>query len=247
MRKNYKAILQYEGTRYQGWQKQTTTENTIQEKLENLLSRMAEEKVEVASSGRTDAGVHAYGQVISFNCDTAMTDQEIRDYMNRYLPEDIAVISLHQAGERFHARLNATGKCYRYRVLNSDVPHIFDRRYVFQIPEPLDVAAMEKTAAYLQGKHDFKAFTAKKNGKKSTIRTVRGIRLEKVGEELQFTFVGDGFLYHMVRILMGTLIEAGLHKRTPESVLEALQTGDRGKAGFLAPAQGLALMEVYYE
>ena len=247
MLKNYKALLQYEGTRYQGWQKQITTDNTIQGKLETLLSKMADAKVEVNSSGRTDAGVHAYGQVISFACDTDKSPKEIMDYMNQYLPEDIGVISLQQAGERFHARLNATGKVYRYRILNSEIPYIFDRRYVFQIPEKLDMEAMKKGISYLEGKHDFKAFTAKKNTKKSTVRTIYEIKLEQKGEELQFTFRGDGFLYHMVRILMGTLIEIGLHKRTPERIQEALQTGERGKAGFLAPAQGLALMEVFYD
>ncbi len=247
MKRNYRAILQYEGTRYQGWQKQVSTDNTIQGKLETLLSKMTGETVEVNSSGRTDAGVHAYGQVISFICDTDMSPEEIRDYMNRYLPEDIGVISVVVAGERFHARLNATGKIYRYRVLNSNIPHIFDRKYVFQVPEPLDLEAVRKGIFYLEGKHDFKAFTAKKNTKKSTVRTIHEIKMEQVGEELVFTFYGDGFLYHMVRILMGTLLEIGQHRRTPESISEALETGDREKVGFLAPAQGLALMQVFYD
>ena len=138
MKQNYRAVLQYEGTRYQGWQKQISTDNTIQGKLENLLSKMAGETVEVNSSGRTDAGVHAYGQVINFICDTSMEPEEIRDYMNQYLPEDIGVLSVVVAGERFHARLNATGKIYRYRVLNSNIPCVFDRKYVFQVPETLD-------------------------------------------------------------------------------------------------------------
>ena len=247
MRRNYRAVLQYDGTRYQGWQKQTSTDNTIQGKLEALLSKMAGEAVEVNSSGRTDAGVHAYGQVISFACDTAMGPTEIRDYMNRYLPEDIGVLSVVVAGERFHARLNAMGKIYRYRVLNSDIPRIFDRKYVFQVSESLDLEAMKKGISYLEGKHDFKAFTSKKNTKKSTVRTIHEIKLEKSGEELVFTFYGDGFLYHMVRILMGTLLEIGQHKRTPESIPKILESGDREKAGFLAPAQGLALMQVFYD
>ena len=247
MRRNYRAILQYEGTRYQGWQKQISTDNTVQGKVETLLSKMAGETIEVNSSGRTDGGVHAYGQVISFSCDTSMEPEEIRDYMNRYLPEDIGVLSVVVAGDRFHARLNATGKIYRYRVLNSSVPNIFDRRYVFQVPEPLDLDSIEKGISFLVGKHDFKAFTAKKNTKKSTVRTIHEIKMEKLGEELVFTFYGDGFLYHMVRILMGTLLEIGLHKRTPESILDALETGERAKAGFLAPAQGLALMQVFYD
>lgn len=247
MKKNYRAVLQYEGTRYQGWQKQVTTDNTIQGKLEALLTKMAGESVEVNSSGRTDAGVHAYGQVISFSCNTNMSPEEIRDYMNQYLPEDIGVLSVAIAGERFHARLNATGKIYRYRVLNSSIPSVFDRKYVFQVPERLDLEAIRKGISYLEGKHDFKAFTAKKNTKKSTVRTIYEIKMEQRGEELVFIFYGDGFLYHMVRILMGTLLEIGQHRRTPESILEAYATGERVKAGFLAPAQGLALMQVFYD
>ena len=208
---------------------------------------MAGDVVEVNSSGRTDAGVHAYGQVISFSCDTDKSPDEIMDYMNQYLPEDIGVLSVVVAGERFHARLNATGKIYRYRVLNSNVPKVFDRKFVFQVPESLDKEAMKKGISYLEGKHDFKAFTAKKNTKKSTVRTIHEIKMEEIEGELVFTFYGDGFLYHMVRILMGTLIEIGQHRRSPESILEAFESGDRVKAGFLAPAQGLALMQVFYD
>ena len=167
--------------------------------------------------------------------------------MNRYLPEDIGVIEVREAAPRFHARLNATGKVYRYRVLNSTLPHIFDRRYVSVFPEKLDEKAIRKGISYLEGEHDFKAFTSKKKGKKSTVRTIWEISLVRIGEEWQFTFHGDGFLYHMVRIMMGTLLEIGSHKRTPESILEAFEKGERVKAGFLAPAQGLALMEVFYE
>ena len=247
MRQNYRAVLQYEGTRYQGWQKQMTTDNTIQGKIENLLSKMVGETVEINSSGRTDGGVHAYGQVINFICDTEMKPEEIRDYMNQYLPEDIGVLSVAVAGPRFHARLNAIGKKYRYRVLNSQIPSVFDRKYVFQVPEKLDLEAMKTGISYLEGKHDFKAFTAKKNTKKSTVRTIYEIKMETIGEEIVFTFYGDGFLYHMVRILMGTLLEIGQHRRTPESILEAFESGDRVKAGFLAPAHGLALMQVFYD
>lgn len=247
MRKNYRVILQYEGTRYQGWQKQTSTDNTIQGKLESLLSKLEKKPVEVHSSGRTDAGVHAYGQVISFVLETEKNNQEIMDYMNEYLPEDIGVISLVQAGERFHARLNATGKVYRYRVLNSSVPHIFDRKYVYQVEEVLDKEAMKKAISLLEGTHDFKSFTSKKNTKKSTIRTIYEIKMEEKEEEIIFTFFGDGFLYHMVRILMGTILEIGLHKREVQSIPQILEEKNRENAGFLAPAKGLALMKVYYD
>lgn len=247
MKKNYRAVLQYEGTRYQGWQKQVSTENTIQGKIENILCSLEGKPVEVCASGRTDAGVHAYGQVISFHLECEKTEKEIMEYLNQYLPQDIGVISLVRAGERFHARLNAVGKVYRYRVLNSSLPHIFDRRYVYQLEEQLDKEAMKKAISYLEGTHDFKAFTSKKNTKKSTVRTIHEIRMEEKEEEILFTFKGDGFLYHMVRILMGTILEVGLHKREADSIPKILEEKERSKAGFLAPANGLALLQVYYD
>ena len=246
MKKNFRGVLQYEGTRYQGWQRQTTTLNTIQGKLEAILSKMTGEQEEVTGSGRTDAGVHAFGQVINFRINTEISAHRLMEEINSYLPEDIALISLEEASPRFHARLNATGKEYRYRVLNSSIPRVFDRRYVYRLPEKLDVKAMREGVSYLLGKHDFKAFTSKKKTKKSTVRTIYDIKIEEKEDELIFTFSGDGFLYHMVRIMMGTLLEIGLHKREPESIPLLFAGGKREDAGFLAPAQGLALMKVYY-
>lgn len=255
MMRNFKVILQYEGTRYQGWQKQESTDNTIQGKLEKLLSKMADAKVEVQGSGRTDAGVHAAGQVANFHVNTTKTPSEIMEYMNTYLPEDIAVIDIEEMPERFHSRLNAKGKIYCYRVLNTDVPHVFDRRYVHVIKEKLDVEAMQKAAAYLEGTYDFRAFTSNKRSKKSTVRTIDRILIEKTispmfpedkRDEILFTYSGNGFLYHMVRILTGTLLEVGLHKRKPEDMAEILSSGLRENAGELVPAKGLTLMEVRY-
>lgn len=254
--RNFKMILQYEGTRFKGWQKQESTDNTIQGKLEALLTKMVGEKVEVQGSGRTDAGVHALGQVANFHADTQMSTDEILQYMNTYLPEDIAVISLEEVPERFHSRLNAKGKTYCYRVIHSELPHVFDRRYVHMVEGELDVEAMREAAKYLIGTHDFKAFTSSKKGKKSTVRRVDEIRIERVestsmlfgGEqdEIRFTYSGNGFLYHMVRIMTGTLLEAGMHKRKPEEIAEILDSGCREKAGELVPAKGLTLMEVRY-
>lgn len=240
-------VLQYEGTRYQGWQKQESTENTIQGKLENLLTRMAGTPVEVHGSGRTDAGVHAFGQVANFKLDTDKTAEELFDYINRYLPEDIAVIELTEVPERFHSRLNAKRKIYCYRVLNSSLPHVFARRYVYQVPEKLDVAAMQAAADKMCGEHDFQAFTSAKKGKKSTVRRVEQIKIERTGDEIRFTFFGDGFLYHMVRIMMGTLLEVGKGNWDAEKIPAILASKDRQQAGPLVPAKGLALMEVFYE
>lgn len=244
--RNFKVTLQYEGTRYQGWQKQESTDNTIQGKLEALLSKMAGTKVEIQGSGRTDAGVHAAGQVANFHLDTDQSPSQIMDYMNFYLPEDIAVISIEEVPERFHSRLNAKGKTYLYRVINSPVPHIFDRKYAWTVEEKLDVDAMRKAAAFLEGTHDYKAFTSLKKSKKSTIRTVECILIECVDDEIRFTFRGDGFLYHMVRIMMGTLIEVGLHKKKPEEITGIFEKGLRENAGELVPAKGLTLLEVRY-
>ena len=244
--RNFKVTLQYEGTRYQGWQKQESTDNTIQGKLEALLSKMAGTKVEIQGSGRTDAGVHAAGQVANFHLDTDQSPSQIMDYMNFYLPEDIAVISIVEVPERFHSRLNAKGKTYLYRVINSPVPHIFDRKYAWTVEEKLDVDAMRKAAAFLEGTHDYKAFTSLRKSKKSTVRTVERILIEEVEDEIRFTFNGDGFLYHMVRIMMGTLIEVGLHKKKPEEITGIFEKGLRENAGELVPAKGLTLLEVRY-
>ncbi len=245
--RNFKIILQYEGTRYQGWQRQITTGNTIQGKLEAVLGKMTgQDAVQVNGSGRTDAGVHALGQVANFKIETDMTPQEIMDYINRYLPEDIGVIDIREAAERFHSRLNVREKVYRYRIWTAPVPCVLERRYVYELGAELDVEAMERAAAMLLGKHDFKAFTSNKKSKKSTIRTLREINLESVGNELVLTYRGDGFLYHMVRIMTGTLIEVGLHERDEQSVTRLLENGTRDMAGALVPAKGLCLVEVVY-
>lgn len=244
--RNFKIIIQYDGSRYQGWQKQGSTENTLQGKFETLLSRLAGGQVEISASGRTDAGVHAYGQTANFHMNTELSPQELLERINQYLPEDVAVIECTEADARFHARLNAKKKTYRYRVLNTSVPHVFDRKFVYQVPERLDMEAMQSAASVLIGTHDFKSFTSAKKSKKSTVRTIYAIDIARVGEEIQFHFTGDGFLFHMVRILTGTLLEVGLGKRTAGDMVRILSACDRQEAGFLAPAQGLALMKVYY-
>lgn len=245
--KNYKLVIQYEGTRYQGWQRQVTTGQTIQGKIESVLSKMTGQKVEVDASGRTDAGVHAMGQVANVHMETSFTEHEIMDYVNRYLPEDIAVISVEEVDARFHARLHAKEKTYIYRVLCSCVPHIFDRRYVYVHPESLDLAAMRQAAGYLVGTHDFKGFSTNKKTKKSTVRTIYEIRIEQTGDEVRFVYRGDGFLYHMVRIMTGTLLEVGRGERRAGSVIQILECKNRELAGELIPGRGLTLVEVRYE
>lgn len=244
--KNYKFVLQYEGTRYQGWQRQDSTDNTIQGKLETLLSKMCGEAVEVQGSGRTDAGVHAFAQVANARMNTRRSPEEIRDYMNLYLPEDIGVLSVEEAPERFHSRLWARGKVYRYRIINSTIPRVFERKYAYVLAEKLDVEAMRRAAARLEGTHDFKAFTSSGKGKKSTVRTIDGIQIHQDGDLITLTFSGNGFLYHMARILTGTLLEVGCGRRRPEDMDGILHSRKRENAGALVPAKGLTLMEVKY-
>ena len=243
--RNLRLDICYDGTRYKGWQRLNGTDNTIQGKLETALTRILGEEIEISGSGRTDAGVHAVGQVANFHCESAMPCSEILAQLRRYLPEDIGIYSCRDVSQRFHARLNAKEKTYRYRIWNSEAPCVFERRYVAQFPEKLDISAMEAAAELLCGEHDFSAFCGNPKFKKSTIRFVRSIVIERCAEELRISFTGNGFLHSMVRILVGTLIEVGRGERTAQSIPQ-LFGAKREKAGFLAPAQGLCLMEVSY-
>ena len=243
---NVKLTIQYDGTRYDGWQRQGNTDNTLQGRLEGVLSRMVGKPVEIQGAGRTDAGVHARGQVASVHLPEGYTPQEVQNYLNRYLPEDVAVVEVVEVGERFHARLSATGKEYRYHIRMGSVPDVFARKYQYRVEEPLDLAAMERAAGYLTGKHDFRSFCGNRRFKKSTVREVFHIWVEVCGSDLTLVYRGDGFLYNMVRILTGTLLEVGLGQRTPESMVDVLEARERTAAGKTAPAQGLVLQEVYY-
>ena len=243
---NYKLILQYDGSRYRGWQRLADSEMTVQGKLEAVLSRTFGEAVEVHGSGRTDAGVHALGQCASFRTVRDLDTEEVLATLRAFLPEDIGAVSLEYAPPRFHARLSAVEKTYRYRVWITETPCVFERRFVYVLPGNYDLRSMEAAARILEGTHDFQSFSAAKT-KKSTVRTLSRIDIERVGDELRFTFTGDGFLYHMVRILTGTLLEVGRGDRSPGSVAALLSGGPRTAAGFTVPAKGLCLMEVRYE
>lgn len=243
--RNLRLDICYDGTRYKGWQRLSGTDNTIQGKLETALSRILGEDIQISGSGRTDAGVHAMGQVANFHCSSTLPAEKILEELRRYLPEDIGIYSCRDVSQRFHARLNAKEKTYRYRIWNSGKPCVFERRFVSVFPEELDIAAMEKAAQFLCGEHDFSAFCGNPRFKKSTVRFIRSIELRRCGEELQISFTGNGFLHSMVRILVGTLLEVGRGSRDPDSIAQ-LFGGKREAAGFLAPAQGLCLMEVEY-
>jgi len=243
--RNLRLDICYDGSRYRGWQRLPGKDDTIQGKLETALSRILAEPIEVSGSGRTDAGVHAKHQVANFHCSSTLPAQEILAQLRRYLPEDIGIYSCREVSGRFHARLNAKEKTYRYRIWNSDAPCVFERRFAAVMPEALDIAAMEAAAQLLLGEHDFSAFCGNARMKKSTVRYIRSIVIARQGQELWLDFTGNGFLHHMVRILVGTLVEVGRGERSPGSVAR-LFGGKRSEAGFLAPANGLCLMEVTY-
>lgn len=246
MSQNFRLFLQYDGTDFDGWQRQGNTDNTIQGKLEQVLGRLEGEAVEVCGAGRTDAGVHAEEQVANVHLKTEIAPGQLKDYLNRYLPESILVTDVQKAGERFHSRLNATGKIYTYRLDMADKCRVFQRKYTYTLGQRLDVEAMRRTAGYLLGTHDFRSFCANKHMKKSTVRTIDRIDISVRGTQIEIQIQGDGFLYNMVRILVGTLIEAGQGKRAPESIPGIIGARDRQAAGFTAPAKGVFLTKVLY-
>lgn len=244
--KNYKFIIEYDGSRYFGWQHQPD-KNTVQGKLESVLSVMCGREVEVIGAGRTDAGVHARAMTANAFLETESSCEEIRNYMNRYLPDDIAVKEVKEASPRFHARYNAIGKTYRYTCYDGDVKPVFDRKYYMPLEEKPDLERMRRGAELLKGQHDFKNFCANPRMKKSTVRYVDRIEIQRQGDYLYFEIHGTGFLQNMVRIMVGTLLEVGMGRMMPEQVQEVLDNPERQKAGPTAPAQGLCLMSVDYD
>ncbi len=246
MKRNYKFVISFDGTKYLGWEHQMGTDMTIQGKLEGVLSKMVNSEVELIGAGRTDAGVHALNFIFNSFLDTKLSEVKIKDYCNKYLPEDICVKDVKIAGDRFHARYNATGKTYRYTCYCGKEKPIFDRKYVYCLDGVPDINKMVRASEFLIGEHDFASFAANPKMKKSTVRTVDKIEIKKNGDYITFTYHGNGFLQHMVRILTGTLLEAGFGKRNPLDFPELIRRKDRKLAGETAPALGLCLVEVDY-
>ena len=255
---NYKLIIAYDGTRYKGWERQPATDMTVQGKIEQVLKRMvtdaaasgtqdaADEEIHVIAAGRTDAGVHALAMCANVHLDCALSEQDIASYLNRYLPEDIAVTKLHACSDRFHARYNATGKTYRYTCYTGAAKPVFDRKYVAVLERMPDVDKMRDAARVLCGTHDFKSFCLNK-GNKSTVRTVDLIDITVRGDYLRFTYHGNGFLRGMVRIMTGTLLETGFGERKPSDMEDILRAKSRAASGHAAPPQGLSLISVDYD
>ena len=243
---NYSFIVAYDGTRYEGWQKQHRTTETIQGKIEAVLEKLTGEVCQVIGAGRTDAGVHAKGQCANVHLAVSFPPDRLEAEMNRLLPDDIGISFLKEMDDRFHSRFSAKGKWYRYRIRTGQEKNVFERRYVWQLEEPLEVSAMEEAARLLEGRHDFTSFCGNKHMKKSAVRQVEEISLHQEGGELILDFVGDGFLQNMIRILTGTLVEVGEGKKKPADMTDILVARNRAAAGFTAPAMGLCLMKVLY-
>lgn len=245
MERNFKLTIAYDGTRFFGWERQPNRE-TIQGKLEAVLGQLQGAPVNVIGAGRTDAGVHARAMTANVTLDVAQSPEELRDYLNRYLPDAIAVREVKEASPRFHARYNALGKTYRYTCHDGDVKPVFDRRYVTILDYQPDVEKMRQAAAYLVGEHDFAAFCGNPRMKKSTVRLVDGIDIQRRKDRVIFTVHGTGFLQNMVRIIVGTLLEVGRGYWEPQQVQAILDSKDRKQAGPTAPPEGLCLMKVDY-
>lgn len=243
---NFKLTIAYDGSRYNGWQRQGNTPNTIQGKIETVLTELFGHKIEIHGSGRTDAGVHALGQTASFAAKTNLTADEIMNYLNRYLPDDIAVTEAALAGPKFHAQLNVRRKTYMYRLWTESYPNVFERKYMYNVGARPDTEKMRRAAELLIGAHDFLGFSSLKKSKKSTVRTVESIEISDNGGEIRLIFTGSGFLYNMVRIMAGTILEAGFGKRPVEAAAIPLKTLSRSDAGETLPAGGLTLVKVEY-
>jgi len=242
----YKCIISYDGSGFSGYQVQPN-KRTVQSQIEAVLAKIHKgSHVKIAASGRTDAGVHAKGQVIHFDSPLSLPDEKWALAMNSMLTDDISVLSVIKKDPSFHARFNASGKEYRYFLYQSPKRDPFQRNYAFHYPYPLNLDDIRKACTYLLGTHDFSSFCSARTEVEDKVRTIEMIEILQEEERLCFRFVGNGFLYNMVRILVGTLIEVGSGKRAPEEIVEILEKWDRRYAGKTAPGQGLYLWKVFY-
>ncbi|NLX61412.1 MAG: tRNA pseudouridine(38-40) synthase TruA [Tissierellia bacterium] len=242
---NIKLTIQYDGTNYCGWQKQKNG-ISIQEKIEDAIYLVTGEEVNLIGSGRTDRGVHAQGQVANFITSSKVPPSRFKYALNSKLPEDISIVKSELVADDFHSRYDAKGKIYRYLIYNGEIRNPLYNRYAYHVPIKLDFQSMDKAKNYFLGSHDFKAFMAQGSSVKSTVRTIKGISLDQKGNLICLTIEGDGFLYNMVRIIVGTLVEVGLGKIKGDSIPHIIKSKDRKMAGHTAPAKGLCLEKVYY-
>ena len=244
--RNIKMIIEYDGSRYKGWQKQTKDVNTIQGRMEDILSEMTGEEIQLIGCGRTDAGVHALNYTANFHTNSTINNEDILIRLNDKLPDDIGVKSLRNASERFHSRYNILSKTYLYRINNSGYNNVFGRKYIHNVREKLDLDKMRECAELLIGTHDFQSFTSLKTKTKSTVRTINYITISEIDNTIEIDINGNGFLWNMVRIILGTLIEAGKENLNKDEMLVILNAKKRSDAGPMVPAKGLFLKDVEY-
>ena len=240
-----KLTISYDGTNYAGYQIQDNAV-TIQAVLENALEKLTGEKISTVASGRTDAGVHAQGQVVSFDTNSTIPPEKFYKALNVYLPDDVKALSSEQAGEDFNARKSAKTKTYTYSLYIADTINPLKERYSVKIPKTVDFSLVKQGAKILVGEHDFKCMCSTGSSVNTTIRTVYSVDVLVLDNEVKFVVKGNGFLYNMVRIMVGTLIQIGLKEKTIEDLQKALETGDRTLVGKTFPAKGLCLTEVQY-
>ena len=245
MKKNFKLLIEYDGTAYCGWQRQKN-DPTVQAAIETAINKMTGRKITLIGSGRTDAGVHAYGQVANFCCDTRLTADVFQKGLNSLLPDDIVIRACEPVSETFHARYDAKSKTYHYRILNQAIPAALFRQYAWHIKKNLDVASMQAALAGIVGTRDFKAFEGTGSPRAHTVRSVMKAQLTVEQGIVVFKIKADGFLKFMVRNIVGTLVDIGLGKRAPGDIETILASRDRGQASATAPPHGLFLMYVDY-
>lgn len=243
---NYKLTIQYDGSRYKGWQRLGNSENTIQYKIETVVSKMIGENVEIIGSSRTDAGVHALEQVANFKMERNDTEQEVKNYLNRYLPNDISIVHVERVHERFHSRYNAKDKTYLYKIWNNDYPHPFMRKYSMHVEKKLNIEEMRKASQFFLGEHDFTAYSNAKSKKKSMVRTIYSIEMNEHDGFIDIRINGNGFLYNMVRKIVGTLIEVGLGVKSADRIPEIIASKERNQTGMMAEACGLFLEKINF-
>jgi pseudouridylate synthase I len=244
--RNLKISIQYDGSRYKGWQKQKTDVLTVQDKIENVLSKMTGEEIQVVGCGRTDSGVHAENYIANFHTNCEFTIDTMINYLYEFLPDDIVVKSMKDTGERFHARYNVISKTYVYRINNNKFRNVFDRKYTYHTDEKLDLSEMKNAAEVLIGTNDFQSFTSLKPNTKPTVRTINYINITENNGIIEIEVNGNGFLLNMVRIITGTLLEVGKGKLKPKDVERILNEKKRSEAGPIAQAKGLFLKDVQY-
>ncbi|MEL1134941.1 tRNA pseudouridine(38-40) synthase TruA [Desulfitobacterium sp. THU1] len=244
--RNFKMTISYDGSRYKGWQKQKDTDLTVQGKLEAVLSKMSGEDVLVVGCDRMDPGVHAENYIANFHTKSSFNNDAILYYLYEFLPEDIVVKSIELVDDRFHARYNVKSETYVYRINTGKYRNVFERKYSYHITEPLDLVEMRNASQSLIGTHDFLSFTNMRSGNKSTVRTIHSVNIFENTNYLEIEVIGDGFLWNMARIIVGTLLEIGRGKLDSTEVEKMLQEKKRWEAGPIAQAKGLFLREVQY-